>query len=354
MFVNYPLDATNDNWIHEAICGAFTTVCNAISVGEDVPEWPDVLPVQYRTQLRRKTALRRRLNVYIGVAKKYSNDDRDEFLNLLHHQNNISSLLDGTSGTPAISDELNELVAAAKSVCDEGFKLLTKTGVRDEHYKIIWDALKSKKCPFCGSEPFDALVDGLHREDEDHYLARVHYPLAATNLRNLVPMGGKCNERYKGQDNVISDGGRRRRAIDPYGAITAAVSLINSQPLDKSDMTPRWIVDLLPDIEEVHTWESIFSVKKRIKESQLIPYYDGWLAELIEWFKVRKLNQDISDQQLFDEIDGYGEYSKTSNNNGPVFLQAKVAEMLVHHCKNGDAALIAMIRSGLPTQVIAA
>ena len=76
----------------------------------------------------------------------------------------------------------------------EGFLLLGKQALRKNHYEIIYSNLNIKACPFCGLEPFDAV--SLASEDEDHYLLRRDYPLAAANLANLVPMGGKCNQRY--------------------------------------------------------------------------------------------------------------------------------------------------------------
>lgn len=352
MFVTYPIVAIADNWIHESICYAFSTVCNAINAGKSVPKWPDILPEQHRGALGTKIALPKLVKKFAAEARKLSSPQRTEFLKLFAQQNQIAGLLDSTAPVPVTTDVMIPLVTAAKAVCDEGFALLEKTGVRDVHYKIIWDSLLSKTCPFCGFEPFDAPT--LHREDEDHYLARNSYPLAAANLHNLVPMCGKCNKRFKGQIDVLHINQLRRKALNPYGDIRADFSLINSEPIGNPDYTPVWKIDLVPDIEEVQTWENIFSIRARIMENQLVRNYDAWLDDLKGWFEVRNLNEVTDDARLFDEINKFAAYLKSSKEAGPVFLKSKVADMWTHHCLNGDKALVAMIRDALPKQLLAA
>lgn len=352
MFVTYPVEAISDNRIHESICYAFSTVCNAINESISVPKWPDTLPEQHRGVLGTKTALPKLLKKFEMEAKKLTLDQRTEFLKLFAQQNQITGLLDGTIPVPITDAALAPLVIAAKAVCDEGFLLLEKTGVRKAHYKIIWDSLISKTCPFCGFEPFDSPT--LHREDEDHYLARKIYPLAAANLHNLVPMGSKCNVSYKGQADVLHMHGIRRKVLNPYGDIRADISLINSEPLGRTDKTPVWKVDLVPDIEEVQTWENIFSIRARITENQLAHYYETWLDDLIDWIKDHNPREPIDDALLVDAIDEFAAYSKKYLEAGHISLRSKVAEMLSHHCLNGDKALVAMIRDALPKQLLAA
>lgn len=351
MFVTYPIAAVADNWIHESICYAFSTVCNAINAGNPLPGWPEILPAQHRDALKAKTALPKLLQTFSVEAKKLSNPQRTDFLRLLAQQNQITGLLDGSAPVPVTADVLLPLVGAAKTVCDEGFSLLKNTTVRDAHYKIVWDSLKSKACPFCGFEPFDSPT--LHRENEDHYLSRKIYPLAAANLNNLVPMGSKCNTSYKGQTDVLHINGVRRKVLNPYGDIRADISLINSEPLGNPDCTPIWKIDLVPDIEETQTWENIFSIRIRIMENQL-RNYDDWIGDLRGWFEVHNLNEVTDDARLFDELNKFSAYLKNSKEAGPVFLKSKVVDMLTHHCLNGDRALVAMIRDALPKQLLAA
>ena len=96
-------------------------------------------------------------------------------------------------------------------------------------------------CPFCALEYFDA--PGAPREDLDHYLAVSRYPFAAANLRNLTPMGMKCNERHKGDGDILRDeAGNRRQSFDPYVERELQVSVLNSIPFAQADGQTRMAV----------------------------------------------------------------------------------------------------------------
>lgn len=352
MFVTYPIEATADNWIHESICYAFVTICKSIDTDTVLPTWPDMLPNQYKEELRTRRSLPQKLKTFETEAKKLSVAQRTAFLQLMEQQNQIAGLLDGSLPTPVLSEDIKSLLDAAKEVCNEGFSLLGKTSVRYTHYKIVYDSLKRKDCPFCGFEPFDA--PSLHNEDDDHYLARSIYPLAAANLQNIVPMGSKCNQRYKGQIDLLHFNDGRRKALNPYGNKYADVSLINSSPFGGPNDAPIWQIDLVPDCEEVRTWEIVFSIRTRLTESVLNPYFYTWLSELPEWFECWNLNESIDNDQLLLQLDKFAAYKKRHKESGPGFLKEKVVEMLVYHCRNGNNRLITMIRSSLLRQTATA
>jgi hypothetical protein len=351
MFANYSIAATHNNWIHETIEHTFLVICESLNNGDEPPAWPEILPDGYRVELQDKEKLPDLIDIFVAIARKLNKIQRDNFIDIFNKQNHIDALLDGTGDIPSVPAKLKKLVKAAKDICYEGFSLLTKTGVRDAHYLVIWNSLSNKRCPFCGYEDFES--PKLQREDEDHYLARKYYPLAAANLKNLVPMGGKCNRLYKGQKNVLVVNGHRRIALNPYGNVIGDISLMNTNPIGSPSLTPDWKLDLLPDIDVIRTWENVFSIKSRLMENKLIPIYENWLDDLTDWFKIRKLNETIDDNYLFDEIHEFGLYNKKPK-HGPIYFETKISEMLEHHCRNGNIDLIAMIRSGLPKQTIAA
>lgn len=350
MFVTYPSQAAANNWIHDSICSAFNTICRSINSGGNVPDWPNVLPVKNRDALKAKRALPKKLATFTVEAKKLSDADRTKFLDLLEQQNQIAGLLDGSVSVPVVSKALKPLVAAAKAVCDEGFLLLAKTKVRNAQYKIIWDNFKNKTCPFCGCEPFDSPT--LHREDADHYLARSIYPLAAANLYNLVPMGGKCNSLYKGKKDILYLKKVRRKALNPYGNDSADISLLNSIPFGSPNDIPKWKIDLVPNSEEVRTWENVFSIRKRLTDSVLSPYFFIWLSELTGRFEEARADDRIDDAELIHLLEKHAAYAKKYKEAGPGFLKDKVFEMLAYHCRIGNHRLIAMIRSSLPKAVV--
>jgi hypothetical protein len=129
-------------------------------------------------------------------------------------QNAIADLVSCASDCECLAELPTTIQAPAKNLFLFGFSLLTDLGVRDLHYSAIYNATSYHLCPFCGLEYFDA--PGAPREDLDHYLASSRYAFAAANLRNLSPMGMKCNERYKLAGDILRDAtGNRRRSFDP-------------------------------------------------------------------------------------------------------------------------------------------
>lgn len=351
MFVTYSRLAVADNWVHDFICTALTSICRSEDEGRAAPSWSELLDQLGRDPLRHKRTLPKLLQAFALEAANSSHEARDLFLSFLGRQNQIEELLDGSAEIPIVEEGIGPMVVAAQAVFEEGFSLLSKTRLRDDHYKIIWNNLENKTCPFCGLEPFDA--PDLRREDEDHYLLRAAYPLAAANLFNLVPMGGKCNKLYKGRIDILRSENGRRRALNPYGSLHLDISLIDSDPFGHDDK-PDWRITLLPDTEEARTWEDVFSIRERLTKSVLAPYFDTWLDELPDWFQVRGANDSISDESLMDILDGFTAYKAKHKEIGPGFLKHKVLEMLTHHCRKGNQRLIAMIRASLPRQLNAA
>ena len=48
MFFGYPIAATAENWLHQAICEMVMTIHGSIEAGEDVPGWPDIIPAPHQ------------------------------------------------------------------------------------------------------------------------------------------------------------------------------------------------------------------------------------------------------------------------------------------------------------------
>lgn len=351
MLFTYPIQAIENNWIHECIQSVFEKICGALDANQVVPGWPEIIPKAHKDSLKSRRALPKLVDAFTKEAEKLSNADRAEFLEGFRQQNLIAGLLDGSVSIPVFKKQLDPLLVTAKAVCDEGFSLLGKTGVRGKHYQLIYEHLKSKTCPFCGMEPFDAPT--LVSEDEDHYLARSIYPLAAANFANLVPMGSKCNQRYKGQVDILHLNDNRRKALNPYGNISADISLINSNPLGGDRGKPSWQIDLTPHVEETRTWDSVFSIQERLTESVFNPYFDIWISELLDWFSIHNLDIDIDDELLIPVLDGFVAHKKKHRETGAGYFKDKVFEFLTHHYRQGNEHVIAMIRSCLPKPLAA-
>ena len=221
---------------------------------------------------------------YAAAAGKLSVPERQQVLACLVQQNRIADLVTCSTDCESLSDLPKAIQAPVAELFGFAFELLTGLGVRDRHYHAIYTAVPYHVCPFCGCEYFDA--PGAPREDLDHYLPKSLYPFAAANLRNLVPMGMKCNERYKLAQDILRDAaGVRRRSFDPYAERHLKVVLDNSVPFGGADgQTPDWQIDFDPDSVECTTWDNVFHVRERIKRDVLDASFWQWLRDFSAWF----------------------------------------------------------------------
>ena len=248
MLFGYPPAATQNNWLHDCVLEAVTSVHALVDAEKRYPAWPKILPDTHQTTLESRTGLRDRLKAYnIALRQLSSKSERDTVLAAITDQNRIADLLSSACSCTALDALPPVIHEAVTSLFDFAFGLLTDLKVRDEHYKAIYDAATDHVCPFCGTEYFDA--PGAPREALDHYLAKSRYPFAAANLRNLVPMGHKCNSNYKRAVDVLYDAnGGRRVVFDPYNHTNICVVLDESDPFDGSTPnTPRWTINFDPD-----------------------------------------------------------------------------------------------------------
>jgi hypothetical protein len=225
------------------------------------------------------------------------------------------------------------------------FKLFAELGIRDRHYENIHCAITYHVCPFCGCEYFDA--PGGPREDLDHYLPISRYPFAAVNLRNLVPMGMKCNECYKGAQDILRDAaGSRRRSFDPYGRREIHVSLDGSTLFDGEDsQTPDWRIAFNPDSPECETWDDTFQVRERIKRDVLAQSHRRWLEDFAKWFVRRTGIENLDDEKIKEGLIIYAEDMDLMGFRAKEFLRGPVFRMLHAQCCQGHARLLAFMRN---------
>ncbi|KAA1164230.1 hypothetical protein EU508_02700 [Pseudoalteromonas fuliginea] len=347
MLVNYPISAAQDNnWVHECIYETISFIFNSLNQAIAMPEWPDILPQRHRERLKSRTAVKTLLKKVEGISAQLTAEQREKSLLLINNQNDIAGLLVGTTDPLMIEPEIRPLTDCLKLVFLEGFRLLTKTGSRDAHYRAIYDSLTVKTCPFCGYETFEA--PGQKREDEDHYLLKDKYITSAANLFNLVPMGGKCNKSYKLQQDLLFKNNIRRKALNPYGTIKAEISLINTTPITLLDDKPDWNITISPDIEETRTWNEIFSIEERLKETVLSPNYEAVLREVSDFLKSLDLDHNSTDAQVLAGLERFEQYKKNNPEQGLGYLKDKVVGMLKFHFESGDPLVVALVRSALP------
>lgn len=344
MLFGYPLAATQNNWLHDCVLEAVKNVHALVDAKKRYPAWPNILPGEHQATLKARTGMRDRLKGYnIALRKLSSKSERDAVLAALTDQNRISDLLSNACNCAALDALPTAIHDAVTSLFDFAFELLTDFKVRDEHYKAIYDAAIEHVCPFCGTEYFDA--PGAPREALDHYLAKSRYPFAATNLRNLVPMGYKCNSNYKLAVDVLYDAaGVRRVAFDPYNHTKIDVVLDDSDPFDGSKPnTPRWTIRFDPNVPAVPTWDAVFSIRERYQRDHLDRDFARWLTGFQSWARSANLKAD-TDEKLVDALRKYEEHWVASGIQDRAFLKAAVFRMLRHHCEQGHQRLKNQLR----------
>jgi hypothetical protein len=350
MFFEYPVIATAENWLHEVLCEMLMIVHASIEAGEDAPDWPGIIPAAHRVYLKSRKGLRDLLNAYAEAASELSADELAQVEVCLIEQNDLVSLFDCTGECEIISDLPEAIREVVVDLFTFAYDLLTDLGIRDRQYREIYSTITDPVCPFCGSEYFDAPES--HREDLDHYLARTLYPFAATNLRNLAPMGRKCNG-YKQQQDLLRDAlGVRRPSFDPYAARKLTVSLLDSVPFGAEDgQTPQWQIDFDPDSAECVTWNVVFSFRDRMERDVLNKFFWPWLGQFAAWFVRRKGLADVGDDQITEALWEYQEDMELQGFRARDFMRAHVFEMLAVHCQLGYERLLELMRD-LITQAV--
>lgn len=346
MLFGYPIKATEDNWLHDCLVETLCSIHANLRNGETPPTWPDILPEPYRTRLRRRTGLRERLNAYIKALKHLSLEEQEQTLQTLREQNEIACLLTGEAECEMITDLPKGIRTPVTQLFEFAFSLLTDLEIRDAHYSKIYDSVPCHSCPFCGCEYFDA--PGAPREALDHYLPKSKYPFAAANLRNLVPMGNKCNSRYKLAEDILrKEDGTRRKSFDPYNFRGIKLSLENSQPfsgkLESTGQLPSWQIDFQPDSEEITTWDEVFRLRERYERDVLDASFFKWLRDFQAWCKSLNVAPN-SEQELMNAIQRYASYQDDIGFDNKAFLHAAVFWMLHKHCLQGNQRLIKLIQ----------
>ncbi len=346
MLFGYPTTATQENWFHDCLCEILQTIHTSKQQGKAPPVWPAIIPTAYQTTLRSRHGLRNRLNNYETAVEKLNDRELDQVINALNEQNAIISLLSGTCNCETIDTLPESIRQPVKELFAFAFELLKDLGVRDRQYEVIYNSTPYPICPFCGCEYFDA--PGAPREALDHYLSEKDYPFAAANLHNLVPMGNKCNSKYKHAENILYNAtGARRKSYYPYTSNHHGIriSLENSEPfagLYRLFPLPLWRIDFEPNIEETTTWDTVFHIQERYKRDILDPEFMSWLREFSSWCSYHGLPN--SDQELLNRIEQYTKHLENMKLRDRAFLKGAVFRMLHSHCQQGNQRLLDFIK----------
>ncbi len=345
MYYPYSSNATLENWLHDCIAQMLRSVHEAVERGDKM-EWNSVLsclPRSHAEKLRSRRSLKDRLVSYHLQLKTIRPEDRLKILTTFTEQNRIGELLSGIGDCSRLGDLPLEIHNAAKLLFESSFKLLAALGIRKRQYEIAFRSLQTPQCPFCWIESFDD-PDGAS-EDADHYLALHLYPFAGSNLLNLPPMCQKCNERYKRTEDILRDGGGRRKSFILYSddanmpsAPRIRVSLAGSTLHIGTQVPAIWKVSFLPRSEEVQTWEAVFHTQKRY-ERALKNRYLSWMQEFSA--TCRRFGGCPSDKdRLLNTLDGYIECLEAGGPGDKSFLRIAMFDLIRDECRKGHTEVL--------------
>jgi len=180
----------------------------------------------------------------------------------------------------------------------------------DEHY-ASYKELNGSVCCFCGTEEMmeERNVEpeeGAISEDEkqwrasyDHYLPKKHYPFLAVDFNNLVPCCQKCNEKAKGELDVLHCDNVRTLAFDAY---TDQIPVSLQASYDNIEGTYKMIIDMEDTgdqlAEKVDTWNRTFQVLPRVNR-RLNNFNRSWLGPLLNSVgDVRQAKAALNDEVI--------------------------------------------------------
>lgn len=298
MLFHYAVEATEDNWLHDTIVEMLSAGMDELDAGEPLSPWPDCIPAVRLDILSARTGLRDRRAKFFCKYSALTQQARMDVRGALTTQNAIPAIYDGQSPWVRLEDLPPTIREPAKELFRFAFGLLTPLELRDRHYNIIWQQLPAKTCPFCGLERLSHPEEP--RPDLDHYLSISSYPFAGANLRNLAPMGDRCNKAFKGTTDVVFDNvaNNRRKCCDPYLGPHFSISLNASELLSGDGAIrplPRWVLEFIGT--ETHcasTWNSVFHIERRYYHV-LNDEYRGWVAHFGKWCADPRSGVEITD-----------------------------------------------------------
>lgn len=311
-----------------------------IDGGQDPQAWPHSILAPRRKALSTRHGLRNRRQTLLDAYQALDPHRRAEVRSAMARQDEIPAVFGDGLSCPRL-DQLHPTVRKPiKDLFEFAFNILLDLGLRDQNYKLLYDRLRYKVCAFCGIELLDA--PRQKREALDHYLPIAIYPFAGANFRNLSPMGTKCNSRYKGKQDIICDDatGQRRLCCDPYQSPELLLSLNESKPFEGAKIgqviCPEWHIQWIGgDPAKVQTWETVFDIEERYRESSLNPNFRDWIDHFGQW-AARKAEPLSTVASVRDALLEFSEIVVPEGLADSAFLKRAAVKMLAYRCDESD------------------
>lgn len=287
MLFTYPTEATEDNWLSDCLTTQILSVLEELDADLVPTEFPLNVDDNYQEIISGYPAIITRFLKLTEGLEELDAEEREIIRNAAVTQNQFPEIFDGVSNCIDCSTTLPKIHELARDLFEFSFRDLSivkspgsEISIRDHHYIINSEHLPKRCCPFCGLERFEPYHPDIPRPDLDHYLVVSKYPFAGINLKNLAPMGDRCNSSYKLALDVLHDDGNRVPCYDPYGDLTTTISLDGSQIFGDPEGNPLWQVNLGPDAPETYNWNRVFRIRTRIEHGVLRADFQSWLGEI--------------------------------------------------------------------------
>lgn len=348
MLFGYPDKVTAENWLHKCVLDAVGNIHKSVDAKKRLPKWPGIFPAIHQEKLKKRTGLKNRFADYAKALRALLPNERKRVFDALHAQNKLPELLNCECDCDRLTDLPASMHEPIKSLFEFTFSLLTELQIRHRAYEKLCDHIPALVCPFCGVERLDA--PGAPQEDFDHYIPRKDYPFAAANLRNLPPMGGRCNTAYKGiQDPLRKKNGDRRRACDPYASTGVGVSLNSSEINDKTvgPIVAKWAIEFSPTDEKIETWDEIFHVRERWTRDVLDQRtFSQWLGDF-RTFCLTAGFQFAGDADIVRAVERFEQNVSGMGIRDLGFLKAAVFRFVANRCESGCQRLLPILRDAV-------
>lgn len=342
MLETYPIEATEENWLNTCLTSAILTRLAQLDAGETSAVFPTDVLEQYQETISRYTGIVERFNELSQALAGLSAGQREAVRSAIETQNRIPEIFDGTIHCFVCKETLPEIHNLAKNLFEFSFGALSRikspgaeSSVRDVHYAVAYKHLKKKCCPFCGMERLEPNHPDIPRHDLDHYLAISRYPFCGINLRNLAPMGDRCNSSYKLAGDILHDQqGNLLPCYDPYGDVTAEFSLAGSIIVGTPAGEPVWNLHLGPVSPQTANWDRLFQIRLRLEQS-LKAEFSSWATEIGRI--VESLGYDLNVLEEFSKgLIRYREICGTESLSAIGHLKAEVASLLIQDLESDE------------------
>ncbi|MDQ6471412.1 hypothetical protein RB619_12220 [Flavobacterium sp. LHD-80] len=260
---------------------------------------------------KENSTLEVKFKAFFDIFKKLSQDEKNEFLNLIILSQKIHLFFEKPNNTEAIvlhSSNIKRLLNGSNSFSDLmdalwNYLKSPNAWEIDKHYKIFYDSIPdSKMCPFCGLEELSKPI--FRRADYDHIANKSKYPISSIINKNLAPTCDKCNKDFKKAKDVLFDKIGNKRIFSypfvfnsPFINSNISFDFLGSihPETDLNNKSGKWVVNISPNSDFILSWDHIYQIKKRYANSI---NYKKWQKELIY---SAKLKHSILTQKLLKE-----------------------------------------------------